>query len=96
MKKKGLNFDKDSTIEIAKTFNGYALKIYFNDVDSKGREFIDSDITLFEMDINKEDGEKEALEKLLYAIAEALGITYDKWKDNNLNITFNKKGSKME
>lgn len=83
-KEKGLSFDKDDTIEIAKTYNGYALKTYFvEDVDEKGEEIIQSDIQLFEMDEGKND-EKECLKQLLYAVASALGFDYDKWKEDNL------------
>jgi hypothetical protein len=44
--------------------------------------------------ISKEN-EKEALAELLMQIAEWLGYDYDKFGKENLNISFDKKGSKV-
>jgi hypothetical protein len=92
---KGLSFDKEDTLEIAKTHNGYALKTYFMDTDGEGNDILLSDIELFERG-EEENSDRECLKKLLYAVATALGFDYDKWKDNNLSIEFNKKGNKAE
>lgn len=43
-----------------------------------------------------DDDEKEELKKLLYEVAEYFGATYDKWSKTNLQITFNRKGHKVE
>lgn len=92
----GMNFNPEDCIEIAKTHNGYAVKTYFKEVDGKGEEYTDSDIKLFEIE-DKEDGDKEAVIKLLSYIAEEVcGITYDKFKPGNLNINFSKRGHKLE
>lgn len=42
------------------------------------------------------DEEKIALGKLLSRVAEYFGVEYDKWTEDNLSITFDRKGSKME
>lgn len=36
------------------------------------------------------------MKELLYWIANYFGDGYDKWVEGNLNIEFNKKGSKVE
>lgn len=41
-------------------------------------------------------GDKEAIERLLYRVAEFFGIQYEKYGENNLNISWNKKGHKLE
>lgn len=43
-----------------------------------------------------EDDEKETMKRVLYAIAEHLGVNYDKWSGENLNIAWNKKGHKVD
>lgn len=40
--------------------------------------------------------ERKALKNLLFEVAEYFGEHYDKWKKDNLNITFGKKGHKAE
>ena len=39
--------------------------------------------------------EKEEMKSLLYWVAEFFGVSYDKWSKGNLNILYNKKGSKL-
>ncbi len=43
-----------------------------------------------------DDDEREAMKILLTEVAEYFGETYDKFKEDNLNITFSKKGHKIE
>jgi hypothetical protein len=93
----GLSFEKQDTIEIATTLNGYALKTYIYEDDAKdGSKIFNSNIELFENNSEVlEDNSPEnnqALINLLYKVAEALGYNYDKYKANNLDINFNKKG----
>lgn len=38
--------------------------------------------------------EKKTFEALVYQLAECLGFRYDKWKKDNFNIKWNKKGHK--
>jgi hypothetical protein len=42
------------------------------------------------------ENEKKAFEALVYQLAEDFGFMYDKWKKDNLNIKWNKKGHKYE
>lgn len=42
------------------------------------------------------ESKKKAFESLVYHLAEDLGFMYDKWKKDNLNIKWNKKGHKYE
>jgi len=79
---------------IEKVENGYILK-------SRGE---DSEAEVFEATATDDDYErfkttdddKVALGKLLERVAEHFGELYDKWKDDNLEITFSKKGSKVD
>ena len=43
-----------------------------------------------------EDDERKCMESLLYKIAEELGVQYNKWNKDNLNITWDKKGHKLD
>ena len=51
--------------------------------------------TVFE-DIDIDDDKKVCMTRLLYFIAEHYGHQYDKWAKNNLNITWDKKGHKVD
>lgn len=89
-----MKINKEDTIEVGKTHNGYLLKTYFSDSDTKGDKIIESDLEVFEF--SNDEQEKEKIIQLLYKIAENLGITYNKYGENNLDIKFGKKGSKVE
>lgn len=90
-----MEINKEDTFEIAKTHNGYIFKTFFiENKDEKGNNIFDSDLKVYEFD--NDENQKEALSKLLYDIAEELGFTYNKFQEGNLNITFDKKGHKLE
>lgn len=82
--------EEEGTIEIVQVENGYILK---------HREYIDEGncrdvVEIFETD-DTDEGDHKAFIGLLYAVAELMGISYDKFKEGNLNIDFSKKGHKL-
>jgi len=90
-----MEINKEDTIEIGQTHNGYFLKNYWwEDSNDDGTKNIDSDITIFERE-DSEEGDKEAFIKLVHSLAEHLGFMYDKYGKDNLEVNFNKKGSKL-
>lgn len=46
--------------------------------------------------IEETDSEKETMSKLLYRISEHFGIMENKWNSDNLKITWDKEGSKVD
>ena len=77
-------------LEIEKISNGFLLSW---EEEIEDRVFRNEKETIEETD--NPNGEKEAMTKLLYRISDYFGVSYDKWKENNLKISWNKKGSKM-
>lgn len=75
-------------MEIQTIENGYLIKHWEEDDDGEEEEIIEA--------VEETDDEDETIIKLLYRIAEILGIKYDKFGTNNLNINFNKKGYKVD
>ena len=72
--------------------NGYIIKQHFlNDIDKNGNKIWDDEVVVVE----EKDDENKTLIEVLYVIAEKLGFTYNKYGENNLNITFDKKGHKL-
>lgn len=73
---------------IEDTRNGYIVKERVEDDDGKHH---------YEKDVIEEIvDERETLKVLLEMVAERFGIFHDKYKSDNLNITFDKKGYKVE
>lgn len=91
-----MELEKDNCIEIKKVENGFIIKqVYLNTETKDGRKIYTEEITVVE----EEDGinsEKDVMIQLLYEIADKFGIDYDKFSSENLNITFDKKGHKVE
>jgi len=87
-----MEIEKSKTIEIAKLDNGYIVKVnILEDIDeNQNRKYSENE------EIIEEEDEKKALVRLLYLIAEKTGYIYNKYGEENLNITFDKKGSKLE
>lgn len=46
--------------------------------------------------VEYDDGDNEGMAKLLKLVAELNGCKYNKYRDDNLNISFDKKGHKLE
>jgi hypothetical protein len=90
-----MEINQEDTLEIGKTHNGFVLKSYFYDSDDeKGNKIIGSDLTVFEF--KDDEQEKEKLKELFLEIAEQFGYIDDRYGKENLNISFDRKGSKYE
>ena len=88
-----MKIEKDYTIEIAKLDDGsFVIKTWsLEDTAKNGKKIYSTNSYA----IKEENDEKETLKKLLEAIASECGYDYDKWGQENLNITFDKKGHKV-
>ena len=83
--------------EIFSAGNGFITKHYFwEDSNEKGEKIIGCDTTVIETEELDDKGENKTLKKLLERVAEWTGYTYDKWSKNNLKITFDEKGRKLD
>lgn len=83
-------------IEIKKVGNGYVIKSFFwHDTSERGDMIIREEVEVIEEEAG-EEAENESLKRLLERIAELTGYQYDKFGKENLNITFDKKGHKVE
>jgi hypothetical protein len=89
-----MKLPKEDTIEIAKLDDGgFVIKTYsWEDTTKEGKKTYSTNTYA----IKDEDDTKETLKKLLEAIASECGYDYDKWGSENLNITFDKKGTKAD
>lgn len=75
--------------------NGFVVENHFYHDDAKdGSKIIRKHVEVIEEE-NGEDGEKNSLAGLLYKVAELTGYTYDRYGEENLSISFNKKGGKV-
>jgi len=87
-------------ITIEKISNGYIVYDKYEIEDNKYQidKTVIEELDNCEMDdeFKTNDDELITLGKLLKTIAEKYGYNYDKFKENNLSITFDKKGSKLE
>ena len=76
-------------LKIVEAENGYILSF---DVlmDEDGRTELCQNVIEENSDTN------DLFRRLLETVAEHFGMEYDKWKSDNLNITFDKKGHECE
>jgi hypothetical protein len=86
------NYIPEQELRIIRAENGWIL--YWEEYTDEGivmmREVIaEDDLELMSM-------EKESMTRLLYRIAEYFGQLQDKYSKNNLNITWDKRGSRVE
>ena len=72
-------------LKIIESMNGYVL-IY----DIKEDDFTET----FYLPVEDMGDEKDCLKRLLEAVADHFGFNYDRFRPNNLNITFDKEGHK--
>ena len=85
--------EKDNQIEIVKVDQGYIVKNYvWNNDNPDGSKKYTETIHL----VNDGIDDKEMLRDLLLLVAELNGYFYDKFGSNNLKISFDGKGSKVE
>jgi hypothetical protein len=79
---------------------GYVIKHKIKDVNDAGHEFFKTEVTLVnepEAVYNQPGQSKRlAMADMLYAIAESFGYVYNKYGTENLNISYDKKGHKVE
>ena len=77
--------------------NGYYLESEFTgDKDSKEYLAVSNVFSAEdEKDFKTMDEDKIVFGKLVYILANKLGINYDKFGSENINITFDKKGHKI-
>jgi hypothetical protein len=81
-------------IQVEDTTNGYIITNFvWESTDEHGNKIIDEEREVVETEF---DDKKESLSKILYIIAGYLGYINNKYGEDNLNIQFNKKGSKSE
>ena len=73
------------TIKIKQAENGYIITL------PREQDTPESQIV-----IESKDDEKQAFIDLVNELAEQFGFSYDKWGENNLEISFSKKGHKLE
>jgi len=75
-------------LKIVEANNGYILS---HDVEQ------DENVWIEEIDVVEEtDDTNDLFRRLLEKVAEHFGMQYDKFSSENLNITFDKKGHKVE
>ncbi|HCP08534.1 MAG TPA: hypothetical protein DIT25_01915 [Candidatus Moranbacteria bacterium] len=74
-------------IKIEKIENGFILS--HKEEANEGAPEITKEV------IEEGDDEKETMKRLLERVAEYFGIRYDKFAEDNLSITWNKKGRKL-
>ena len=84
--------DKMWSLNIQKVTNGFILSW---DEES---ELLNKSGELEMIEIKEvitDDDEKEEMKKLLERVADFFGMNYEKYKEDNLNITWDKKGHKL-
>lgn len=81
-------------IQIESIENGYIISYYEDEEDANGNLVKEEKREVFE-ELDVFEGENETMVRLLTRVADFFGVTYDKYKENNLNITFDKKGHKL-
>ena len=85
------------TITIKKVDNGYYVEVDFTDDEINKEHLAVSNIYTEEDAVNFKttDEDKICLGRLLYLIADKIGVSYDKFCEENLNITWDKPGHKI-
>ena len=75
------------TLTISETDNGYILTHKFGE---------DEDIYVVQSESGDNDIDKECVTKMLARVNDLMGIEYDAWSKENLNITWDEKGDETE
>ncbi len=84
-------------MNIKKTKNGFIVEMPGDEESLPKVEVIEEIGTSSDEEFFRtRDEEKIALGKLLMRVAEYFGMPYDKFSNDNLSITFGKKGHKLE
>ena len=72
--------------------NGYIVR---NEYPQNDDEAMVTGGAVFQEDACEQTNERQAVIEMLTHVAELLGFTYDKYKEDNINISFDKKGHKL-
>jgi hypothetical protein len=90
-----MEIDRERTIEIAKLDDGsFIIKTYqWERTEDDGRKVYTDTLETVEAD---DKSDNETLKKLLFAISEKCGYMYNKYGKENMNITFDKLGHKID
>jgi hypothetical protein len=83
----------NNDLTIKQADNGYILEYLVDEGSADDPDISMKQIVVEETDDAESDSD---MIKLLYAIAEHYGCSYDKFSPNNLEITFTKRGHKVE
>lgn len=82
-------------IFIQKVGNGYIIyQTSLYEINDKGVKIFHTETEVLEEDAEEDD--KQCLKILLEKVAECCGYSYDKFGKENISITFDKKGHKVE
>ncbi|MEK7560727.1 MAG: hypothetical protein AAB539_02105 [Patescibacteria group bacterium] len=84
-------------LTIKKIQNGFILEIPGDDAEEPHVEVIEEIAAVPDEELfGTNDETKIAIGKLLARVAEYFGVHYDKFSEDNLKISFDKKGHKMD
>ncbi len=87
-----MELKKHKTIEVHCAGNGFIIKENIYDhTDDDGKDIFDEKVSIINMDSDKED-----LTKVFELIADWFGYSYDKYGKENLKISWDKKGHRVE
>lgn len=88
-----MKLNKENTIEIQKVDNGYIVKMVYCERETEnGTRICQEEVKVF----SETDNETQNMIDMFHQVAEYLGVSYDKYSKNNLNIDFNLKGHNVE
>lgn len=90
-----MKLDKENSIIIKKVENGYILQTFTWEDTQENNKVYREEVEVIEEegDINSD---KKALGRVLDKIAEWAGFHYDKYGKENLRISWDKKGHKLD
>jgi len=88
-----MELDKNNVIELYQADNGYIIKRSYIDDYEEGNPIYKDDVQLIE---SNDYDDKETFVRLIEYLAESLGFHYDKYGKENLNITWDKLGHKVD
>lgn len=73
-------------IEIESVSNGYVLS---------WQEEVEDGVIITEKEVIMDNDEKESMSALLHRISDYFGLSYDKWGEENLRVSWDEKGHKI-
>ena len=85
-----------NTLEIIKADNGFIVIENFCKEVIDGHEIYDKNITLISESEFEDDCDREVIRHTMLKAAEWMGVNYDKYGKDNIDIRFDKKGHKVD